>query len=98
MPGIWGLLAGPIFRTGGILDSGSSEAFTMLAWNAIGLGAIVAWNGVCSVVLFVALKKLGRLRVSEKCEVVGLDQLKHDEESYPECECQHQVITRWILI
>ena len=75
-----------------MLDSGSSEAFTMLAWNAIGLGAIVAWNGVCSLVLFGALKKMGRLRVSERCEVVGLDQFKHDEESYPECEWLNQKV------
>ena len=56
--GIWGLIAGPLLREGGILASSAVDGLEMLLWNAIGMGAIIAWNGVTSFILFGALHKV----------------------------------------
>ena len=82
--GAWGLIAGPLFREDGILSSNAGDASKMLLWNIIGLGSIVAWNAICSIIIFGTLNRMGRLRVSEECEIVGLDLYKHDVISYPE--------------
>lgn len=82
--GAWGLIAGPLFRFDGVLSSNAEGASKMLLWNLIGLAAIVAWNAILSFIIFGTLGKMGRLRVSEECEVVGLDLYKHDVVSYPE--------------
>ncbi len=56
---MWGLLAGPLLREDGVLVSrGSSESVEMLLWNAVGLAAIVAWNGSLSFAIFYSLNKV----------------------------------------
>ena len=84
--GIWGLIAGPLFRTGGIMSSTASDGVNMLLWNLVGMGSIIVWNGVISSLVFGFLNWMGKLRVSIECEEVGLDIWKHDQMAYPECE------------
>merc|ERR1712117_46658 len=84
--GIWGLLAGPIFRSGGLLGEDVSDGLEMLLWNVIGMGCIIAWNAVTSILLFGTLHKVGVLRVKKHVEIMGLDAGKHDERAYPECK------------
>ena len=79
-------MAGPLFREGGVFSKTPVDGLEMLAWNAVGLGSIVAWNSICSLILFGSLKQVGLLRVTEAQEVMGLDKAKHNELSYPECE------------
>ncbi len=56
---MWGLLAGPLLRDGGVLVSGgSSDSLEMLLWNTIGLAAIVVWNAGLCLVIFGSLKKV----------------------------------------
>ena len=81
--GIWGLVAGPIFRSGGLLDS---HGLDMLLWNLIGMACILAWNAVTSILLFGTLHKVGIFRVKKEVEIMGLDVGKHDERAYPECK------------
>lgn len=84
--GIWGLLAGPIFRSGGLLGENASDGLEMLLWNLIGMACIIAWNAVTSILLFGTLHKVGILRVKKDVEIMGLDAGKHDERAYPECK------------
>ena len=85
--GAWGLIASPLFRfEDGIFSTEPSLGGKMLLWNVIGLAAIVVWNAVLSFVIFSSLKRVGRFRVSEECEIVGLDIYKHGEIAYPECK------------
>ena len=58
----------------------------MLLWNVIGMGCIIAWNAVTSILLFGTLHKVGVLRVKKHVEIMGLDAGKHDERAYPECK------------
>lgn len=70
--GIWGILAVYLLKWDGIiLSGGSSEAALGLAWNVIGLVAIVSWTGVNCFVMFYVLKKLGMLRVEPEHEFKG---------------------------
>ena len=80
------MIAGPLFREGGVLSSSVSDGSQMLLWNVIGMGAIIAWNGITSFLLFGLLKKFGILRVSAEVEIGGLDVYKHDDLAYPECK------------
>ena len=51
--------------------SGSSEAALGLAWNVIGLIAIIAWTFINSFIMFSVLKKLKLLRVEPAHEFKG---------------------------
>ena len=86
LSGIWGLLAGPLFRSGGVLGVDPSDGLQMLLWNVIGMGCIIAWNAIISILLFGTLHKVGVLRVKKHVEIMGLDAGKHDEWAYPECK------------
>ena len=70
--GIWGTLAVYLFKWGGLFLSGSSEAALGLAWNVIGLIAIIAWTGLNSFIMFSVLKKLKLLRVEPAHEFKGM--------------------------
>lgn len=69
--GIWGTLAVHLFKWDGILLSGSSEAALGLAWNIIGLLAIIAWTGINCFFIFWSLKKVNMLRVDTDQEFKG---------------------------
>uniref|UniRef100_T1JHB7 Ammonium transporter n=1 Tax=Strigamia maritima TaxID=126957 RepID=T1JHB7_STRMM len=96
--GIWGLLAGPIFRVddGILLSWNRNSGFNML-WNLVGLAAIFTWSAVLSAIMFGLLKKFKLLRVSAEIETRGLDLCKHNEPAYPAdgwFEEQYQDLTR----
>ena len=80
------MLAGPIFRSGGLLTANATDGLHMLLWNVIGMACIVAWNAGTSIVLFGSLHMVGVLRVKQDVEEMGLDADKHDETAYPECK------------
>ena len=81
-PGIFGLIAGPIARIGGVLSSGSEESMNILMWNCIGGGVLVAYNLAAATIHFAILDRLGVLRVTADAEIRGLDVLKHNEKAY----------------
>lgn len=57
--GLLGIFAAPVFMESGLINTGSNEALMMLAWNAAGSGAIIAWNAVCGAAIFGLLKVQG---------------------------------------
>ena len=69
--GIWGTLAVYLFKWDGILSSWTAEAALGLAWNIVGLFAIVSWTGITCFFMFYILKKMGQLRVAPEHEFKG---------------------------
>ncbi len=69
--GLWGTLSVYIFRTDGILMTGSSESLEGLAWNCIGLLAIALWTAVWTFIMFYTLKRMDMLRVEAEHEFKG---------------------------
>ena len=65
--------------------TGSSAAAVGLAWNVIGLIAIISWTGVLSFVMFYALKKVKMLRVEASMEFSGMQQTNVLLESFVSC-------------
>ena len=84
--GALGLVLHPILRDNGIFfaegEEATAAAVDMLAMNALGLVVLASYYLVTSVVLFVALDRLGLFRVDPKDEIAGLDQIKHKETAY----------------
>ena len=80
--GLWGLIAAAIFRSDGILLTGSSEAWNMLLWNVIGAICLILFHATVSGVMFKTLSKLDLFRVSPSAEMAGLDIVKHNEPAY----------------
>jgi ammonium transporter, Amt family len=90
--GIWGILAVVIFANsnrildtipdGGILYSGSGDAFILFGIQCIGAAVIFAWSAAITTVMFVCFRLLGILRVSADQEEDGLD-FKNGEPAYP---------------
>jgi len=78
--GIWGVLAVGLFATeGGVLTGGGVH---LIAIQALGAAAIVAWTVVTMVVVFGAIKATVGLRVSGDEELRGLDIGEHGQEAY----------------
>ena len=80
--GLWGLLAAPLFRTDGLILSGSTESLNMLIWNAVGAAVLAAFHAITSGILFIGLHKLDLFRVPASMEKQGMDILKHNEPAY----------------
>jgi Amt family ammonium transporter len=96
--GVWGILAIGLFAEpsltpfaanvkagfGGLLVSGGS--IDILITQAIGSAATIAWCGVTSVLMFGALKMMGRLRVNPKAEMDGnfIDNYEHGQSVWPD--------------
>ncbi len=91
--GLWGVLSVGLFAT----NEGITAAFTgpteqygllmgggieQLAIQALGAGAIIAWAGGASAVLFLAIKYTFGLRVDEHEELEGLDIGEHGQPAY----------------
>jgi Amt family ammonium transporter len=76
--GIFGTLAVGIF--------GSMASLQQLWHQVIGIAAIGAFTVVCSLVIWMFLKKTMGIRVSEEEEAEGLDFGEHAMEAYPEFE------------
>ncbi|EYC30931.1 hypothetical protein Y032_0004g1856 [Ancylostoma ceylanicum] len=93
--GFWGLLSTCIIAHDGIVYAiadaignkhgalSSRRAFAQLGWQLICIVAIITWSLLWMVPIFLFLKKIGKLRVSEEVEINGLDIYKHGEAAYP---------------
>ncbi len=73
MVGMWGLLAVPL--------SNSEASFTA---QLIGLGTILAWTLIASLIVWMIIKAVVGLRVSEEDEYKGVDLAECGVEAYPE--------------
>lgn len=49
----------------------------MLEVQALGCVVIVAWSSIFSIIFFRIFKAIGRLRVNQFYEVIGIDLLMH---------------------
>ncbi|XGW32865.1 hypothetical protein V3C99_017406 [Haemonchus contortus] len=93
--GFWGLFSACIIAHNGIVyaisdaianNHGSQslrQAFAQLGWQLICASAIIIWSLLWMVPIFLFLKKIGKLRVTEEVEINGLDIYKHGEAAYP---------------
>jgi Amt family ammonium transporter len=96
--GVWGILAIGLFAEptltpfagnvkaglGGLLVAGGGSE--ILITQAIGSLATILWCGVTSVIMFGALKAIGRLRVNPKADEDGnfIDNVEHGESVWPD--------------
>ncbi|GHT75117.1 ammonium transporter [Spirochaetia bacterium] len=74
--GIWGNVDGVAV---GILHGGG---FAQLGVQLIGIVSVGAWAAITSLVLFLVIKAVFGLRVSQKDELMGLDLSEHKSEAY----------------
>ncbi|XP_069131932.1 putative ammonium transporter 1 isoform X2 [Argopecten irradians] len=82
--GLWGVISIAFLdREEGILLNWDQRSGYKLLWQFCGLGAIIAWTLVFSLLLFGSLKLFGLLRVPQDIEEKGLDIPKHGEPAYP---------------
>jgi len=56
--------------------------FKFLGVQLLGAGVTAAWAFGTGMTIFLALKKLGILRVSAKTELKGLDLTEHGQDAY----------------
>lgn len=80
--GILGTLwVGLAATEGGLFFGGGAQ---LLIAQIVGIVGVVAWVGGSTAVLFLVLKSMGQLRVSEEEEIEGLDVHEHGVAGYPE--------------
>ena len=90
MNGIWGTLAVGLFATDtapgyGIADANGKTlvglfyggGFKLLGLQALGVVTVAAWAAVTITIVFLAIKAIFGLRVSEEEEITGLDATEH---------------------
>ena len=90
MNGIWGTLAVGLFATDtapgyGIADANGNKlvglfyggGFKLLGLQALGVVTVAAWAAVTITIVFLAIKAIFGLRVSEEEEIIGLDATEH---------------------
>ncbi len=87
--GIFGTLSIGLFGEASLTLTGQAGLLTgggidLLITQVVGSAAVVAFVAVCSVVMFVALKAVGRLRVSPKADVIGIDFYEHGASAWPD--------------
>ncbi len=87
--GILGTLAVGLFAESALTFNGEAGLFNggglaLLGVQATGSLATVAFVGVSSVIMFGALKAIGKLRVSSKADVVGIDIYEHGASVWPD--------------
>jgi Amt family ammonium transporter len=77
--GAWGTLAA------GLFDAGNMFSLSQVGVQAIGIAAAFLWTFPMSYLAFkLADVLVGGIRVNGEREQVGLDQLEHDVDAYPE--------------
>ena len=73
--GLWGCLAVGLFdKDLGLINTGSFDLFEI---QALGSMVIIAWASIFSMIFFRIFKAIGRLRVNQFYEVIGIDLLMH---------------------
>lgn len=90
MNGIWGTIATGLFATNtapeyGITDAAGNElvglfyggGFKLLGLQLLGFVSVAAWTAVTMTIVFLLIKAIFGLRVSEEEEIVGLDAKEH---------------------
>ncbi len=90
MNGIWGTIATGLFATNtapgySVADGAGNEltglfyggGFRLLGLQLLGFVSVAAWTVVTMTVVFLAIKAIFGLRVSEEEEIVGLDAKEH---------------------
>ncbi len=87
--GIFGTLSIGLFGEPNLTLTGQAGLLTgggidMLITQAIGSLSVVAFVGVCSVAMFLALKAVGRLRVNPKADAIGIDFYEHGASAWPD--------------
>ncbi|EEB19154.1 ammonium transporter, putative [Pediculus humanus corporis] len=87
--GVWGVVAGPIFKSNGLLYIANKKNLMNFTYNIIGALAIFFWALITSLILFGTMKYFNILRVSKKEEIEGLDITKHKEQAYRIMEGWH---------
>ena len=73
--GIWGTIADGLFNTESGLFYGGG--FSLLGKQLLGIVSVLIWTGVTMTAVFLIIRALIGLRVSEEEEVVGLDPTEH---------------------
>lgn len=94
MNGIWGTIAVGLFATDttpcyALADASGEKllglfyggGFKLLGIQFIGMFATAAWTAVTMFVVFIAIKKIMGLRVTEEEEILGLDSTEHGLDS-----------------
>lgn len=92
--GIWGVLSVGLFSSQDLLLNayGSDQNYGLflgggveqLAAQLVGIGAIIAWTVVMAGAIFLAIRFMIGLRVSEAEEIEGLDIGEHGMSAYPD--------------
>ncbi len=90
MNGIWGTIATGLFATNtapgyGIADAAGNElvglfyggGFKLLGLQLLGFGSVAAWTAATMTLVFLVIKAIFGLRVTEEEEIVGLDAKEH---------------------
>ncbi|OCS88927.1 ammonium transporter [Caryophanon latum] len=78
--GIWGTLAvGLLDKANGLFYSGSA---TLLAVQAIGIVAVIAWTSIAIFISLSIIKLFIPLRVPREEEIAGLDTIEHGANAY----------------
>ena len=84
--GAWGVLAAGLFAVPAYAYNGSCGAFYGCADAFVAalaaVASIGAWTGTLALCMFVSLRKLGLLRISEEAELQGLELSKHGGLAY----------------
>jgi ammonium transporter, Amt family len=81
--GAWGTIAVGLFaNTDDIKGLFYGGGFTQLLVQIIGAAAVFVWASTASLILFLTIKKITGLRVTEDEELSGLDISEHGSESY----------------
>ncbi len=95
MNGIWGTIAVGLFATESapgvkdLLASGSMAGtglfygggFKLLGIQLVGFLSVAAWAGITMTLVFLAIKAIFGLRVTEEEEIIGLDAMEHGLET-----------------
>nr|MCR4837609.1 ammonium transporter [Eubacterium sp.] len=81
--GIWGTIAVGLFATTSAPDNTELQGlfygggFDLLGKQLLGFVSVAAWAAICMILVFLLIKKIFGLRVSEEEELEGLDLTEH---------------------
>ncbi|XP_060063855.1 putative ammonium transporter 1 [Ylistrum balloti] len=82
--GLVGVISVAIFHEKvGIIHHWNMESVLTLAWQCVGILAVVTWTGGLCAVMFYSLKAMKILRVPLEFELKGIDLPKHGQSAYP---------------